>query len=115
MARRGLPTPRGLRLVSPPPPGIGTKVSRQQPARPATITFMNSSNALKIIGEFLGFLLVSAGGTLLCIGVLLVVSRIGLGGGDAGSVVRWLDLVLGSGVSGIAMVAAGVCLVRRLK
>ncbi len=73
------------------------------------------SRAVKLIGEFLGFLLVSTGGTLLCIGVLLVLSRIGLGDADAGPVVRWLDLVLGSGVSGIAMVAAGVCLVRRFK
>jgi len=29
--------------------------------------------------------------------------------------VRWLDLVLGSGVSGIAMLAIGICLVRRFK
>jgi hypothetical protein len=76
---------------------------------------MKSSNALKLIGEFLGFLLVSAGGTLIAIGVLLVLSRIGLGDGDAGSVVRWVNLVVGSGVSGVAMVAVGVCLVRRFK
>jgi hypothetical protein len=43
------------------------------------------------------------------------VSRIGLGDGDAGAVVKWLNLVLGSGVSGITMVAAGICLVRRSK
>ena len=73
------------------------------------------SSAVKLIGEFLGFLLVSTGGTLLCIGVLLVLSRIGLGGADAGPMVRWLDLVVGSAVSGIAMIAAGVCLVRRFK
>jgi hypothetical protein len=30
-------------------------------------------------------------------------------------VVRWVDLVLGSGLSGIVMVAAGICLVRRFK
>ena len=76
---------------------------------------MKLSNAFRLIGEFLGFLFVSTGGTLLCIGVLLVLSRIGLGGADAGPMVRWLDLVLGSGVSGIAMVAAGICLVRRFK
>jgi len=76
---------------------------------------MKLSDAVKLIGEFFGFLLVSIGGTLLCIGVLLVLSRIGLGDADAGSVVRWVDLVLGSGVSGIAMVAAGICLVRWLK
>ena len=72
-------------------------------------------HAVKLIGEFLGFLLVSTGGTILCIGVLLVLSRMGLGDADTGSVVRWLDLVLGSGVSGIAMVVVGVCLVRRFK
>jgi len=76
---------------------------------------MKLSNAAKLIGEFLGFLLVSTGGTLLCIGALLVLSRVALGDADAGSVVKWLDLVLGSGVSGIAMVAAGICLVRRFK
>jgi ABC-type Fe3+ transport system permease subunit len=71
---------------------------------------MKSSNVLKLIAEFLGFLLVSIGGTLIAIGVLLAFSRIG-----PGSVVGWLNLVLGCGVSGIAMVAAGVLLVRRLK
>ena len=76
---------------------------------------MKSSNALKLIGEFLGFLLVSIGGSLIAIGVLLVLSRIGLGDGEAGSVVRWVNLVLGSGVSGVAMVAVGVRLVRRFK
>jgi hypothetical protein len=76
---------------------------------------MKSTNTLKLIGEFLGFLLVSTGGTVVCIGVLLVLSRIGLGDGGPGSTVRWLSLVLGSGISGIAMLAAGVCLVRRFK
>ena len=76
---------------------------------------MKLSSAVKLIGEFLGFLLVSTGGMFLCIGVLLALSRIGLGDAVEGTVMRWLDLVLGSGVSGIAMVAAGICLVRRLK
>jgi hypothetical protein len=76
---------------------------------------MKSSRVVKLLGEFLGFLLVSTGGTLIAIGILLVLSRIGLGDGDPGSVVRWVNLVLGSGGFGIAMVAAGVFLVRRLK
>ena len=76
---------------------------------------MKLSTAVRLIGEFLGFLFVSTGGVLLCIGVLLVLSRIGVGGADVGPVTRWLDLVLGSGVSGAAMVAAGICLVRRFK
>jgi hypothetical protein len=76
---------------------------------------MKLSSAVNLIGEFLGFLLVSIGGTLLCIGVLLVLSRAGVGSADTGPLVRWLDLVLGSGVSGIAMVAVGICLVRRFK
>jgi len=76
---------------------------------------MKSSNALKILGEFLGFLLVSTGGTLIAIGILLVLSCIGLGDGDSGSLVKLLNLVLGSGISGIAMVAVGICLVRKLK
>jgi hypothetical protein len=76
---------------------------------------MKLSDALKLIGEFLGFLLVSTGGTLLCIGVLLTLSRVGLGDANTGPVMRWLDLVLGSGASGIGMLAAGVCLVRWFK
>jgi hypothetical protein len=76
---------------------------------------MKLSNAVKLIGEFLGFLLVSTGGTLLCIGVILVLSCVGLGDASTGPVMRWLYLVLGSGVSGIGMVAAGICLVRRFK
>ena len=76
---------------------------------------MKSSRAVRLLGEFLGFLLVSTGGTLIAIGLLLVLSRIGLGDGAPGSLVRWVNLVLGSGGSGIVMVAAGVFLVRRLK
>lgn len=73
------------------------------------------SRAVKLIGELLGFLLVSTGGTLLCIGVLLVLSRLGLGDADTGSVVRRVDLVVGFGVSGTSMVAAGICLVHRFR
>jgi hypothetical protein len=76
---------------------------------------MKSSRAVRLLGEFLGFLSVSTGGTLIAIGVLLAFSRIGPGVGDPGSVVGWLNLVLGCGASGIVMVAAGICLVRRLK
>ncbi len=76
---------------------------------------MNSTKAFKLIAEFLGFLLVSTGGTLVAIAALLVLSRIGLGDGDCSSTVRWLNLVFGSGVSGVAMLAAGLCLVRRSK
>jgi hypothetical protein len=77
------------------------------------MAFMSSTKAFKLLAEFLGFLLVSTGGTLVAIAVLLVLSRIGLGDGDCGSMVWWLNLVLGSGVSGVAMLAAGLCLVRR--
>ncbi len=76
---------------------------------------MKFSRAVKLVGEFFGFLLVSTGGTLLCIGVLLVLSRLGLGDADTGSVVKRLELVVGSGVSGSAMVAAGICLVHRFR
>lgn len=96
-------------------PKTGTKVSRRPTPLCATIPSMKLSRALRLIGEFLGFLLVSTGGVLLCIGVLLVLSRIGLGDADAGPVMKWLHLVLGSGVSGVAMVAVGICLVRRLR
>ena len=70
---------------------------------------------VKLLGELLGFLLVSIGGTLFCIGVLLVLSHIVAGHGDTSSLVRWLELVLGSGVSGITMLAVGIWLVRRFK
>jgi hypothetical protein len=76
---------------------------------------MKSSRAVRLLGEFLGFLSVSTGGTLIAIGILLVLSRIGLGDGDPGLVVGWSNLVLGCGASGIVMLAAGIFLVRRLK
>ena len=76
---------------------------------------MRRPNAIRFLTEFFGFLLVSTGGTLISIGGLLLLSRVGLGDGDTGSMASWLSLVLGAGVSGMAMVAVGICLVRRLK
>jgi hypothetical protein len=70
---------------------------------------------VKLLGELLGFLLVSIGGTLFCIGVLLLLSHIVAGHGDTSPLVQWLGLVLSSGLSGITMVAAGIWLVRRFK
>jgi hypothetical protein len=76
---------------------------------------MNLPKALKLAAEFFGFLLLSTGGTLVAIAILLVLSRVGLGDGGLASTARWLNLVLGSGVSGVSMLAAGICLVRRSK
>ncbi len=75
---------------------------------------MNLAKAFELAAEFLGFLLVSGGGTLSAIAVLLVLARIGLGRPDTG-LVPWLNLVYGSGLSGVAMLAAGISLVRRSK
>ncbi|MDM8001256.1 MAG: hypothetical protein QUS33_15035 [Dehalococcoidia bacterium] len=76
---------------------------------------MKSSRAVKLIAEFLGFLFVSIGATLLCVGVLLVLSGLGPGDIDTASAVKWLDLVLGCGISGCAMVTGGIYLMRRFK
>lgn len=68
---------------------------------------------LKLFVEFLGFLLVSTGGTLIAIGVLLLLSRIFMGHRTAGSMVGWWPLFAGAGVSGMAMLVIGIWLVRR--
>jgi hypothetical protein len=76
---------------------------------------MRLSRTVRLLGEFLGFLMVSIGGTLVCIGLLLILSRLGMGELQMGSLVHWLNLILGSWASGVTMLAAGVCLVRRFK
>ncbi len=76
---------------------------------------MRLSTGLKLLGELLGFLLVSTGGTLIAIGLLLLLARIGMRHSDPGSTSEWLPLFVGSGVSGIIMLIVGICLVRKLK
>ncbi len=75
---------------------------------------MRLSTRLKLLGEFLGFLLISTGGTFVAIGILLLLSRIGMGQSAPGLTVGWWPLFAGSEVSGIAMLAGGIFLVRRL-
>jgi LPXTG-motif cell wall-anchored protein len=68
---------------------------------------------LKSLRDFLGFLLVSTGGTLIAIGILLLVARIGLGKSDLATPVKWSVLFVISGVAGIIMLGGGGLLVRR--
>lgn len=93
---------------------MGTKVSRHPDSRPSTIGVIRLPTALRVLSEFLGFLMVSTGSTLICINGLLLLSRIGLGDSDVGFI-EWLDLILVSGIPGIVMVALGIYLTRRLK
>ena len=76
---------------------------------------MNSTRAFRLIAEFLGFLLVSTGGTLVVTAALLVLSWPGPGDGYLASTAWWLGVVSGCGLGGIAMLAAGMRLVRRSK
>jgi hypothetical protein len=74
---------------------------------------MNLSTGLKHLRDFLGFLLVSTGGTLSAIGILLLVARVGLGQSDLATPVEWSELFVISGVAGIVMLGGGGLLVRR--
>ena len=76
---------------------------------------MNSTRVFKLFAEFLGFLLVSTGGTLVVTAALLVLSWPGPGDGYLASTAWWLGVVSGCGLGGIAMLAAGMRLVRRSK
>jgi hypothetical protein len=68
---------------------------------------------LKVLHDFLGFLLASTGGTLSAIGILLLMARVGMGHSDPGYAVEWLALFVITGVSGTIMLGGGVLLVRK--
>lgn len=68
---------------------------------------------LKVLLDFLGFLLVSTGGTLCAIGTLLVLARVGMGHSAPGYAVEWLALLVISGVSGTIMIGGGVLLLSK--
>jgi hypothetical protein len=68
---------------------------------------------LKVLLDFLGFLLVSTGGTLSAVGTLLVLARVGMGHSDPGYAVEWLALFAISGVSGTIMLGGGVLLLSK--
>jgi LPXTG-motif cell wall-anchored protein len=74
---------------------------------------MRLLTGLKPLRDLLGFLLVSTGGTLSAIGILLLVARVGLGQSDLATPVKWSALFVISGVAGIIMLGGGGLLVRR--
>jgi hypothetical protein len=65
---------------------------------------------LKLLHDFLGFLLLLTGGTLSAIGILLLLAHVGIGHSDPGYAVEWSALFVISGVSGIIMLGSGVLL-----
>ena len=67
---------------------------------------------LKLLRDFLGFLVVSTGGTLSAFGLLLLVARVGLEHSCPATPVEWSALFAISGVSGTIMLGGGVLLVR---
>jgi hypothetical protein len=68
---------------------------------------------LNLLRDFLGFLLVSTGGTLSAFGLLLLVARVGLEHSYPVTPVEWSALFAISGVSGTIMLGSGVLLVRK--
>jgi hypothetical protein len=68
---------------------------------------------LKLLRDFLGFLLVSTGGALSAFGLLLLVARVGLEHSYPVTPVEWSALFAISGVSGTIMLGGGVLLVRK--
>lgn len=74
---------------------------------------MRMLTTLKVLREFLGFLLVSTGGMLSAIGVLLVFARVVLGHSDPVTPVEWSALFAISGVAGTIMLGSGVLLVSK--
>jgi hypothetical protein len=68
---------------------------------------------LKVLLDFLGFLLVSTGGTLSAIGTLLVLARVGLEHSSPVTPVEWLALLVISGVLGTIMIGGGVLLLSK--
>ena len=67
---------------------------------------------LKFLGDFLGFTLVSIGGTLSAIGLLLLLARAGMGDSEPRHAAGWLLPFIESGVCGIIMLGSGVLLMR---
>ncbi len=74
---------------------------------------MRLLTGLRVLRDFLGFLLVSTGGTLSAIGILLLVARVGLGHGDPAAPVEWPALFAISGVAGVVMLGGGGLLVSK--
>lgn len=79
------------------------------------MALMNTARVFKLVVEFLGFLLVSTGGSLLATAVLLALSGAAPETGNLASTAWWLGVVSACGLGGTGMMAAGVRLVRRSK
>jgi hypothetical protein len=76
---------------------------------------MRLLTGIKLLHDFLGFLLLSTGGTLSAIGILLLLARVDMGHSDPGYAVDWSALFVISGVSGIIMLGSGVLLVSKAR
>ncbi len=74
---------------------------------------MKLSTGLKLLRDFLGFLLVSTGGMLGAFGILLLTARVVLGHSDPVTPVEWSALFAISGVAGTIMLGSGFLLVSR--
>lgn len=74
---------------------------------------MRLSSGLKLLRDFLGFLLVSTGGMLGAFGILLLIARVVLGHSDPATPVEWSALFAISGVAGTLMIGSGVLLVNK--
>jgi hypothetical protein len=69
---------------------------------------------MKSLADLLGYLLLSTGGFLLALDILLVLARIAGGQGELGSMMAWLTLFVGVGIPGITMLVGGILLTRKL-
>lgn len=74
---------------------------------------MRILTGLKFLRDFLGFLLLSTGGTLSTIGILLLIARVSLPHSYPATPVEWSALFAISGVAGIVMLGGGGLLVRK--
>jgi hypothetical protein len=74
---------------------------------------MRLLTGLKVLRDFLGLLLVSTGGMLSAIGILLLIARVGLEFSDPVTPVEWSALFAISGVAGTIMLASGLLMLNK--
>jgi hypothetical protein len=74
---------------------------------------MRLLTGLKLLRDFLGFTLVSIGGTLSAFGILLLIARVDLEHSGPVAPVEWSALFAISGVAGAIMLGSGALLVSK--